>query len=103
MSIHSLLSKAKQIFILPEDQATLNQLDNRTRELENIKDLMQSEGGKSIKKMLVDDFFFALDNLFKTREDQYTSDLKSVMDLIKKLSVDQEIDQIRVYLEDKLK
>jgi hypothetical protein len=104
MSILNLLSKAKEKFVDDKkDQVSLNNLEERTRDLENVKDLMTCEGGKSLKKMIVSDFFFALDNLFSTQEPRYIAELKALRDLINKLSVDRELDQIRIYLEDKLK
>jgi hypothetical protein len=104
MSLLNLLSKAKSKFIDDQkDQVVLNNLEERTRELENIKDLMSGEGGKSLKKMIISDFFFALDNLFSSQEPKYIAELQAIMNIIKKLSVDRELDQIKAYLEDKLK
>lgn len=104
MSLLNLLAKAKAKFVEDnKDQVVLNNLEERTRELENVKELMSGEGGKSLKKMIISDFFSALDNLFTTQEPRYIAELKALRDLINKLSVDRELDQIKAYLEDKLK
>lgn len=103
MHPRALLSKAFELFKQPEDQASLKLTEARVLELEAIKDFASSEVGKIIIKSLVTDFFTALDNIIKTREDRYISDLKSIMDMINKLSVNQELDALSSYLEDRIK
>lgn len=102
MSIHSLLSRAKQIFIKPEDQAKLKALEDSVDEADAIRIAMNSDGGTALKRMLVNNFFDALDKLFKTREDRYISDLESIKNFIDKLDYRQE-DSIKNFLEDRLK
>jgi len=99
----NLLSKAKEIFITEEDQKTLSNIEQQAMDLEDIRITMDSDGGKRLKKMLVNDFFNALDKLIETRDDRYISDLKSIMNFINKLNVNQDLDDIRQFLEDKLK
>lgn len=102
MSIRSLLSRAKEIFIQPEDQGKLKALEDSIYESDSIRIAMNSDGGKALKKMLVTDFFSALDNLFKTNEQQYIAELKSIIKMLDKLSSNQD-ESIKTYLEDKLK
>lgn len=102
MSIHSLLSRAKQIFIQPEDQAKLKTLEDSVYESESIKTAMNSDGGKVLKKKLVNDFFDALDKLFKTNDQNYIADLRAIKNFIDKLDYHQE-DSIKNFLEDRLK
>ncbi|MDQ5987378.1 MAG: hypothetical protein CSYNP_03118 [Syntrophus sp. SKADARSKE-3] len=99
---NNLLDRVKSIFTTDEDQETLKEMENRISDLQDIQITMESEGGKKLKKMLVNDFFITLEKLFETREEKYISDLKSITDLINKLNVNQELDEIRQYLEDKL-
>lgn len=103
MRIQDLLSKAYAIFKEKEDQESLALTEKRASEMQAIKDLSTTDGGKALINSLVSDFFTAVDNLIKTREDRYISDIKSVMDMINKLSVNQELDALRSYLEDKIK
>ena len=102
MSIHSLLSRAKELFIQPQDQDTLKSLEDSLNESDSIRTAMNSDGGDALKKMLVNDFFSALDNLFKTNEQQYIADLKAIMGFLNKLSSNQD-ESIKTYLENKLK
>lgn len=102
MSIHSLLTKAKEIFIQPEDQTKLKAMEDSVYETDSIKIAMNSDGGKALKKMLVNDFFSALDKLFKTNDQQYISDLRSIKNFIDKLDYHEE-NSIKSFLEDRLK
>lgn len=103
MSIRNLISRAKNIFRDPQDQEKLQALENIASDSDSIQIAMDSEGGRILKKQLVDDFFTALDNLFKTNDQQYIADLKSIKKLLDKLSSNQGISSIKAYLEDKLK
>lgn len=98
----NLLSKAKEIFTTQEDQKTLADIKQQAMDLQDIQITMDSDGGKKLKQMIVNDFFTALNKLIETREDKYISDIKSLMDLINKLNVNQDFDGIRQYLEDKM-
>lgn len=97
--LQNLLSKAKELFTSEEDQKRLAVTEQHAQDIEAIKDLANSDGGKLLLKDLVNDFFSTLKNLIETREDKYISDLKSIMDMINKLSVNQELEAIRSYLE----
>ncbi len=103
MRLPNLLSRAFEIFKEKEDQDKLAKTEERARELMAINELSTSDGGKALIKSLVTDFFTAVDNLIKTREDHYISDIKSIMDMINKLSVGHELDALSSYLEERIK
>ena len=102
MNLQNLLSKAKELFTQPEDQESLKRTEQHIYDLEAIKQLSSSDGGKALIQMLITDFFKALNKLFETREDRYISDLHSIINIINKLSVEQDLEAIRSYLEKRL-
>lgn len=102
MNLRTLVSNALELFKTEEDQKKLSLTDKRAAEMEAISDLVNSEAGKALISSLINDFFATLEALFKTREDRYISDLQSILNMINKLSVNQEIEALRSFLEDRI-
>jgi hypothetical protein len=86
MSIANLLSKAKEIFTQKPDQADLDQQEKLISELTDLNILMSSKEGKVLINWLKGEVVSTIQNLIRTREDKYISDLESKLNLFNKLT-----------------
>ncbi len=104
-----MISKVKEKFLtndnpdIEDDTHTFEEQERRIDDLEQVKEILDSSGGKVIKRWLTDEIDAKMRQLLATKigdseRDSLISDLKSHVDLFNKLKVDDELDGIREYL-----
>lgn len=101
--MNSLFQKARVYFSNAEDKQTVDEQEARARDLEEIRSLLDSNAGKTLKNWLRNDISATIDKLIETREDYLISDLKAKKDLYNKLITKDELNAIDSWLEDILK
>ncbi len=82
----SLISKAQKIFQQKPDQDDLKQTQNQIEELTDINILMEGNGGKVLINWLKTEVKNTIDNIIKTKEVRFISDLESQLKLFNKLT-----------------
>jgi len=84
--ITNLINKAREIFSQKEDQEIIRQTEAQAEDLSALTRIMDSKDGEVLIDWLKGEIKSTIDNLIKTREDKYISDLDSSLKLFNKLT-----------------
>jgi hypothetical protein len=86
----NIFNKARELFKQKEDQEPLRQLESQVEELNALTRIMDTKDGEVLINWLKSEIKATIDNIIKTREDKYISDLDSNLKLFNKLTSSKE-------------
>lgn len=86
MQISQLISKAQKIFTQKPDQEDIKQTEKQIEESTALQRIMESRDGEVLIKWLKSELTGTIDNLIKTRDTKFISDLESQLKLFNKLT-----------------
>ena len=98
-----LFEKAKEIFQTEADRQLIADQAKKANELEEIRSLLDSNAGQTLKKRLRADIVRTIDELFLKKDQGLISKLEAQVSFYNQLKTKDELDAINAWLEDILK